>query len=167
MGFFDISYDILRVQLLPVRLRNAKMKAWLRCLIAPIKWLHLQFLRHRKGDVYTLAHTGQVGFLEAVLNDTFDPVARGIMIVDGSYEDPVFTYTIPEASQRWLGLVSEMGATGFTMPLSLYTSGETTLLGDSFIIRVPASVVFDEAHMRALVNKYRIAGKGIYGIVVF
>jgi hypothetical protein len=60
-----------------------------------------------------------------------------------------------------------MGATGFTMPLSLYTSGETTLLGDSFIIRVPASVVFDEAHMRALVNKYRIAGKGIYGIVVF
>ncbi|MBL7693059.1 MAG: hypothetical protein JNM41_15805 [Flavipsychrobacter sp.] len=167
MGFFDINYDILRAQLLPVRLRNVKMKAWLRCLIAPIKWLHVQFLRQRKGDVYTLAHTGQVVFLEAVLNDTFDTVMRGITIVDGSYEDPAFVFTEPETYPVWLGLSAESGVAAFDTPVTLFTTTETTLLGDSFIIRVPASVVFDEVHMRAVVNKYRIAGKGVYGIVVF
>lgn len=167
MGFFDINYDSLRTQLLPVRLRNNKMKAWLRCLISPIKWLHVKFLRLRTEDVYTLAHTGQVVYLEAVLNDTFDPVARGIMIVDGSYEDPMFTYTIPEASPCWLGLVSETGISGFDTPASLHTMAETALLGDAFIVRVPSAVVFDESRMRALVNRYRIAGKSVYSIVVY
>ena len=167
MGFFDINYDSLRTQLLPVRLRKNKMKAWLRCLIAPIKWLHVKFLTLRSEDVYSLAHTGQVLYMEAVLNDTFDPVARGIMVVDGRYEDPVFTYTIPEVSPRWLGLVSETGTAGFATPVSLYTTAETLLLGDAFIVRVPSAVVFDEARMRALVNRYRIAGKGIYSIVVY
>lgn len=167
MGFFDINYDSLRTQLLPVRLRNNKMKAWLRCLIAPIKWLHVKFLGLRTEDVYTLAHTGQVVYLEAVLNDTFDPVVRGIMIVDGSYEDPIFTYTIPETSPQWLGLVGETGMPGFVTPVSLYTTGETALLGDAFVVRVPSAIVFDESRMRALVNRYRIAGKGVYSIVVY
>jgi len=152
---------------MPVGLRNAKIKAWLRCLIAPIKWLHVQFLRQRKSDVYILAHTGQVVFLEAVLNDTFDAETRGITIVDGSYEDPAFIYTEPESNPCWLGLSAESGVAAFDTPVTIYTTTETMLLGNSFIVRVPASVVFDEAHMRALVNKYRIAGKGVYGIEVF
>jgi hypothetical protein len=167
MGFFDINYDTLRVQLLPVRLRNTNMKAWLRCLIAPVKHIYNKFRTNREANRYYLAHNSQVVYLEAVLNDVFDPVGRGIYIEDGLYEDPLFTFLVPELLPIWIGLVSETGSTPFTVPSPLFTSAETSLLGNAFVVMVPISVPFDIDRMKALINKYRLIGRNIYHVATY
>jgi hypothetical protein len=167
MSFFDINYDLLRLQLLPVRLRNNKMKAWLSCLISPIKWLHNKFRAARIANLYYLDHSGQVVFLEASLNDVFDPVSRGIYIIDGLYEDPVFLFLEPEVKPVWLGLGSEAGATSYASPAVLFTDAETSLLGNSFIVRVPVTLPFDNERMKAHINRYRLAGRNVFGIETY
>lgn len=167
MGFFDIDYDILIWQLLPVRLRKPLMHAWLRCLATPVKWLYSLFSASRATHLYTLAHNSQVVYLQSALNDLFDNTGRGIYIADGTFEDPLFAYLVPEDKPLWLALVSEVGATTYTAPLSLYTDGETALLGIGFIVMVPASVSFDVARMRALIDRYRLVGRSNYDIVVY
>jgi hypothetical protein len=167
MGFFNINYDNLRLQLLPVRWRNDNMKAWTSSLISPVKWLFNFFTANRSNNLYTLAHNSQVVYLQAALNDVFDPDSRGIFIDDGPYEDPLFTYLIPETRPLWLGLVSEAGSTSYPDPQPLYTSTETSLLGVGFIVRVPVSVPFDTDRMKALVNSYRLAGRNLYEIVTY
>ncbi len=167
MSFYDINYDVLRTQLLPVRLRKARTKAWLGCLLSPVKWLHNQFRANRLSTLYYLAHNGQIAYLEAALNDVFDPATRGIYITDGLYEDPLFTYLDPEARPVWLGLVAETGTAGYPVPQALYTDAETSLLGNSFIVRVPVTIPFDHDRMKALIERYRLAGRNIYGIETY
>ncbi len=167
MGFFDINYDVLRVQLLPVRLRKNKTKAWLKCLVSPVKWLHNIFRSNKLANTYFLAHSGQVAYLEDALNDVFDPVSRGIYIEDGLYEDPIFTYLVTEVRPVWLGLESEAGSTAFPVPQVLFTDAETSLLGNSFIVRVPSGMPFDPDRMKALINRYRLAGRCVYGILTY
>lgn len=167
MGFFDINFDALRVQLLPVRLRKPNTKAWLQCLIAPVRWLYDQFRSARSANLYHLAHNSQVAFLESALNDTFDPVGRGIFIEDGPYEDPLYVYLTPELGPVWLGLESETGTTPYTSPVPLYTADETIAMGFAFVVWVPSAISFDNDRMRALIDKYRIAGRNVYGINIY
>src|ERR1039458_5928951 len=96
MDFFDIDYNGLVVQLLPVKLRNNKVIAWLKSLASQVIWLYNLFMANRTDNLYILAHDSQVCFLQAALNDVFDPVSRGILVVDGPFEDPLYTYLIPE-----------------------------------------------------------------------
>ena len=167
MGFFDINFDSLRTQLLPVRLRKTNTKAWLSSLLAPVRWLHNKFINDRNATLYSLAHNSQVVYLQAALNDTFDPVGRGIIIEDGPYEDPLFVYLAPELVPQWLGLDSEAGTMPFATPAALFTEGETLLMGYAFIVKVPVGVSFDTDRMKALIDKYRIAGRNIYQITTY
>lgn len=167
MSIFTINYDMLRVQLLPVRLRQERMKAWLRACTYPVVYLYQLFMAWRGNNLYYLAHNSQVVYLEAVLNDTFDNLLRRISIVDGPFKDPLYAYHIPEAKEIWLGLVSEAGTATYPVPQTLYTEEETTSMGNAFVVRVPVAVSFDANRMKALINSYRIAGKSIYQIVVY
>jgi hypothetical protein len=167
MGFFDINFDSLRTQLLPVRLRKPRMKAWMRALLSPITFLHYRFRSNRDANLYIVAHNSQVVYLQAALNDTFDPVGRGILIEDGPYEDPLFVYLPPELSPLWLGLESEAGSMPFATPATLFTVGETSLMGYAFIVKVPASISFDIGRMKALIDKYRVAGRNIYQVTTY
>ena len=167
MGLFDINYDDLVLQVLPVQLRKDIMTAWLKCLVAPVKWLYDIFSANRSSNLYVLAHDGQVCYLEAVLNDAFDNIGRGIYITDGPFRDPLFLYTVPEVKPVWLGLVSEEGSTSYPDPEWLYTEAETYFLGICFIIHVPSAVVFDLAHLRALTDKYRLPGRSNYSVVTY
>lgn len=167
MSFFDIDYDMLSTQLLPVRLRNGKMTAWMKCLAAPVKWLYNLFRSNRAGNLYILKHNSQVVYLQAALNDVFDPLTRLIYIDDGPYRDPLFTYLATEEQPLWLGLSSEAGSTPYPDPQILYTSDETSLLGVGFIVKVPLAVSFDIRRMRALINKYRLPGSNTYTIETY
>lgn len=165
MPIFDIDYDVLVWQLLPVRLRKPIAYAWLKCLVQPVKWLYGLFTGFRGANLYLLAHNSQVAYLEAALNDTFDTILRRIYIIDGAYEDPEFVYLIPENKPVWLGLVSEVGSTSYVNPRVLYTNAETSLLGTAFIVVVPVGLSFDAQRMRALIDFYRLAGRNQYEIV--
>ena len=166
MSVYDIDFPLLVRQLLPVRLRNDKTTRWLQCLVAPVVELYGLFTANRLRNVYNLAHNSQVTYLQAVLNDVFDPVARGVYIDDGGVIDPLFVYLSSENEPMWLGLTSEAGITTYPDPEYLYTGAETLASLVCFVVKVPFGVVFDEVRLRALVDKYRLPSKGNYSVVV-
>jgi hypothetical protein len=167
MSVFDINYTVLSAQLLPVRLRNITTKTWIKCLITPVRRLYDVFRSNRDTNLYTLAHNSQVVYLQAALNDAFDAESRGILIEDGFFADPLFTYLIPEDDPIFLGLVSESGTTGYTSPAVLYLDSETSLFGVGFVVKVPVAVTFDMDRMQALINKYRLPGRNIYTVIPY
>jgi hypothetical protein len=171
MGFFSINYDSLVTQLLPVRLRQPIMTAWIRALINPVKWLYCMFTTNRNHNLYVLAHSGQVCYLEAVLNDTFDSVLRGIYITDGAFEDPLFLYLDPETKPLWTGLESEAGTTPYPDPEVLYMDSETYSLGICFVVHVPVAVAggsyYSLTRLKALVDAYRLPGRTNYSVITY
>ena len=169
MGLFNIDYNQLTWQNLPVRLRQPVQYAWLKCLVSPAIYLHNLFMANRAGNLYKLAHNSQVCFMEAALNDTFDKVARGIFISDPVYNDPVYIYEVPEDKPVFLDLISEIGTHVIPDPdpVPLYTDNETVFTAPSFIVNVPVLVTFDLARMRALIDLYRLPGRNVYSIVLY
>lgn len=168
MPFFNIDYDTLVWQAIPVRLRQPVNYAWLRALTTPVKWLYSVFTGNRADNLYALAHNGQVCFLEAVLNDSFDPILRGIYITDPAYYDPLFLYLDVEDKTVFIDLASEIGSGIIAPPdpVPLYTESETYLFaGLTFIVNIPASVLFDMDRLKAVVDKYRLPGR-TYSVVI-
>lgn len=145
--WFKIDYDRLIVMLLPTFLRRERMTAWLRSLLTPVSSLYNNWFGFRSRNIYQLAHNGQVVYLRAALNDSFDPVERRIQIIDGNRFKRKFIYTNPEQKPRFLG----------TMYLNRSLDFADT--GVDFIVAVPAGLVFNPIDMTALVNFYKIASK--------
>ena len=167
MGFYNIDYNALVWQNLPVRLRKPIQYAWLKCLVSPVKYLLNLFKSNRANNLYLLAHNSQLCFMQAALNDTFDKTGRGIYISDGTFHDPLFIYLVPEDKPLWLGLVSEEGSTTYPDPEVLYTNVETVFLAASFIVNVPVAIAFDTDRMKALIDLYRLPGRNVYTIVTY
>ena len=167
MTIYDVDFTTLVKQLMPVRLRQSKMVRWLQCLIVPVIELYQYFTANRSNNLYWLGHNGQVVYLQAVLNDIFDPISRRIYIDDGGITDPLFVYLNAETTPLWLGKMSEAGSTWYPDPQWLFTTAETTASGFCFVIKVPTVVVFDTYRLRALVDKYRLPSKANYSIVLF
>ncbi len=160
MGYYDVNYDRLVWQLLPVRLRKVVTYAWLKVLVAPVKYMQGLFLAFRRGNLYKLQHNGQVCYLEAVLNDSFDPIARRIYISDPPYVDPKYIYRENELKPLPVYRISE------ALPVYIYASSELFTESTAFIVNVPSAVSFDPARMKALIDLYKLVGR-IYTINVF
>jgi len=169
MGLFDVDYNTLLWQNLPVRLRKNIHYSWLRCLIAPVVYLHNLFKTSRENNLYRLTHNSQVCYMEAMLNDTFDNTARGIFISDADYHDPVYVYELAEDKPVFLDMLSEIG-TGIIPapdPVPLYTGAETNFTAPFFIVNVPSAVVFDLTRMKAMIDLYRLPGRNNYSITTY
>lgn len=158
MGFFDIAYGIVTSQNLPVRLRKAKHKAWLRALVeGSVGVLYLRFRANRAANLYDLGHNGQVCYMEALLNDAFDNTLRRIFISDTPFREPWYEFTNPERKITYLALDAEVdGSTPYPAPTYVYTEREIMESLAGFIVNVPAALVYDDARLKALVNKYRL-----------
>lgn len=174
MTVFDIDFDVLVRQLLPVRLRKERMIAWMKCLTEPVKWLYNLFSNNRNSNLYVLSHDGQVAYLEAVLNDTFDMLNRRIFISDPAFIDPDYIYLETELKPVYIDLVSEIGIGIIPAPdpLPLYKEAELYSGGGiSFIVNVPLSLGLTttpgpEKRLRALVDMYKLPGRR-YEIIYF
>lgn len=166
MGYFDIDYNVKAWQNLPVRLRQTVQYAWLKVLLRPVMFLAGLFKANREANIYDLKHNGQVCFMEAVLNDTFDPALRRIFIDDPAYIDPLYLFPPMSLRPVYLGLASEAGTTIYPDPQWLYLRTELYSGGGvQFIIHVPAGLAVDLPRMRALTDKYRLVSKNNYAIV--
>ena len=167
MGYFDIDYNASAWQNLPVRLRQAVMYAWCKVVVSPVIYLAGLFAVNRNANLYNLAHNGQVCYLTAVLNDTFDSTLRRIYISDPAYIDPLFIYLEDELKPVWVGLESEVGSTPYPDPQWVYLESEVyTGGGVQFVVNVPAAIL-NVPYMKAVINKYRLASKSNYSIVTF
>jgi hypothetical protein len=168
MSVYEINYDIAVQQHTPVRLRKLRRLAWLRTLVAGVVSVYDMFMEARSRSNYYLAHNSQVCYMEAALNDTFDPTLRRIFIEDGPFLDPTYTYLVPEDAEFPLALDSELpGPLLYDAPIWLYTDVETSVLGVQFIVYYPGGVgfTFDMNRMKALIGKYRLPSKRNYQVL--
>lgn len=162
----DIDYNRLRRWLLPVRLRTAGMLAWLKALTIPIsKRLYDRFKFFEREAWYQLKYqSGQVAYLEYVLNDKFDTVQKRIYISGASYaSNMLYLYTDPENQE--IPIFRDVEGED----VYLFTDAE--LLGNGgnnydFTIHVPMGLPNEELSLRAVADRYKRDSK-IYNIVYF
>lgn len=159
MSVTDIDYNKLLRWVLPVKLRQARRVAWLTALSAPIRnRLYPAFKTWEAKCWYDLKYqSGQVAYLEFVLNERFDPALKRIYIGPGqnidnwvyiyldSEDQPVWLYTDIEAQSIWLYTDEELnGVNGG---------------GYDFTINVPVGLPNEEATLRAVTDRYKRDGK--------
>ncbi len=173
MSVFDVDIPGIITYNIPARLRQPVIAAWLRCLCAPCVFLKNLFDANRSNNLYYLNHSGQVCFVEAALNDVFDPIARHINIDDPPYFDfiPLYLGTeIPPQSVQTLYLVTETTPAGIKPVLPLCLGSEVGVDDNCFVVMVPASLSLTAGqftHLRAVVDKYRLPGKNNYSVQTF
>ena len=149
---FKLNYKRLINMLLPHSLCSEKHRAWLNALIKPVRCLYIEFLTYRHLVNYRMEHTGQVVYLQKVLNDNFDSTKKRISISDGSKYDWVRIFRTDEKKPKYL------------KKLHLYdhlTYGDT---GADFLVHIPKDIsVWEDnglmAKCRSLLNYYKLAGK--------
>lgn len=156
MGLYDVDYSKLAEISLPVKLRKPKRLARLSAYIAPVIYLHNLFMQFRASSLYVMQHNGQVCYLQAMLNDTFDPILRRIILADPVYIDPVPLYIDTELKPLYTTLDSE------NAPIYLPTDAEINAANWDFVVLLPLGLGYDLAQMKATINKYRLPGKGNY-----
>ncbi len=153
MSVFNINYERLITLLLPTRLRGATIQDLLKAFLKPFQILFNQFISYREATIITLTHTGQVMYIEHILNDTYDEDQRRIHIDDGDeYRYPEFLYNYSEGQQA--------------LELNNYDNGQIEMnnaiefnLINDFVVKIPATLPSDDNAIREMVNRYKQAGK--------
>lgn len=117
--------------------------------VKPMVTLHISWKAFRAANLYKLAHNGQVCYLRAALNDSFDVSLRRIYI-DGTGGDALrtFIYTPAEEQPKYLGTIY------------IRQSLEFADTGADFLVYVPASIVAAQLfELRAVIDFYKVASK--------
>ena len=173
MSVFDVDISAMVTQNLPTRMRQPVMTAWLNCLATPCIYLKGLFDANRATNLYYTGHNGQVCYLEAALNDVFDPGAHRLYIADPPYLDDLVLFLqseIPPEAAIPLYLVSETVPTGARPLLPLFLNSEVGEDDNCFVVQYPTvlALTTDQlARLRALVDTYRLPGKNNYSVAPF
>lgn len=138
----------LSVSLLPTFLRTPKTVAFVKSLVAPLFILHSNFYENAEENHYTLKHNGQVCYLRKALNDHFDITLRRIQIGDGATHAQDYLYLEAESNPHYL-----------SSPLYLYTEEELEANSYDFRVILPTGLIYNEAKMRAIIEKYKLPSK--------
>ena len=133
-------------------LRKPLLLTLLGVLVYPVAQLHQVFLRFRTAKLYQLKITPQVCYLEMMLNDSFDNTARGIYIEDAIWHLPTYIYQEAELKPVYLAIESEAA------PVYVYTESEAGEFRDDFVVKVPATVLFNIEEMKGKIDSYKLAG---------
>ncbi len=150
---FNLDTNILSNRNIPNQWRKPKFKDWIKVFLSGIKSIHLEFLSFRDDTTYWLYFNGQIIYLEHVLDDQFDPINRGIYIENTADVQYYYLYNNIEQQPVYLNNASENASADYLLNESEYNNVYT------FIVWVPSSVQFDEFKMRAIIDRYRLAGK--------
>ena len=156
MSKYDVDFKKLALSLIPQRLRDVALAAYSYSLTTPISGLHVRFMNFRQNVHYRLHHNGQVCYLRAVVNDSFDPISRRIIITDAIALSSMIIYA--RSVGRWQLLPRR--DTGEALVLN--RRGFDGINGYDFIVQVPADITLtadDEKRMRSIINQYKIASK--------
>ncbi|MDI3319118.1 hypothetical protein [Pinibacter soli] len=153
-NIYNLDIKKLAIILTPVILRKRRFIAWLAALVTPIDYVYKLFVRFRGDMLYRLQITGQVCYVEKMLNDRYDTIQRRIYIRQAKEYPPLFLYQKIEGKPVILYTKAEQRDKTF-----LYTKAESGKDTVDFIVYVPAIINFNEKELLALVNTYKLAGK--------
>lgn len=129
---------------------------WLGALVAPLESLNALFRDYVADIRYSMYMTGQVVYLEHLLNDIYDSVARRIYIEDGDATQPMLLYNKAETPESEVIRNKAEGGVDSV----LYNRAEAFGQVD-FVVVLPFGEIPDfwDAQIRANINKYKLAGK--------
>lgn len=164
---FDFNFELQIIRLLPPFLRKTKMIAWLMAMLLPLTQLYGVFIGYRKETLRALSITPSTYSLEWYLNFKFtghqpvytnyslDYTGGGIWIENNDNSEPLnYVYDANSNNQTMIVYDAADGAQTYLYDYEDY------LNNDSFIVHVPAVAGVDENYLRAVLNKYKIAGNG-------
>ena len=149
-----IDWDRFVMLLLPIKLRVKSLFALIRSMLAGIVPLHNRHLNYKSDVEYKLRHGSQVWSLEAVLNDTFDPIDRRIYIKDGDAENLTLLY--PDEDLKAVILQPDGDGEAWL----IHPDEDYEPSNYDFIVVFPFALPSGEmAHARGLVDYFKLAGK--------
>lgn len=151
-----ITIDLILLvhDLLAPQLRGPNMLAFLNAALKPARTQLSAFYAFFDAVEYELTFTGQVIYLEHVLNNEFDPTLRRIYITDSDQLNDTYLFNVVEGNETTYAFNASESAD----PLYLTNQSETVAQAD-FAVNVPIGLVYDLPSMLFYINKYRIAPK--------
>lgn len=154
---FSIDFEILIKKLTPsALLYKVRFFCILKSFIAPIVLLYNDFIAYRNISLKRLQFTGQVIYLEKLLNDTYDSTA--IYIEDIADINYLYIANKDEGYPLYLSNLSENNT-------AVYIANKSEYVTDyHFKVKIPLTLYNSLGatgldKMKALINNYRIAGK--------
>lgn len=157
MNIYNVNYPRYVTSLVPVPKREPITLAWLKCAVKPLIELQATFRAFRDSTAYKLAHTGQVCYLQAVLNDEFDPNLRRIRIGNVGYLEPVWFAHPEEHEEVWHDDQEPVwydDTSSFINNVDFYVLVPVALQPTT-----PAGVLAFETRMTAFINYYKLYSK--------
>jgi hypothetical protein len=141
--------------LLPTFLRKPKMLAILGIYVKPLDSLY-------KNLLYKMQHTGQVIYMEKVLNEAL--AVPGYSAQNHEATKQIYIDDAPKPPMQYLYSRNDPRADKYNYSRPIYLTGRTRYL--DFVVYVPTTIVFNESALRLIIDYYRIAGK-IYKIQTY
>lgn len=159
MRMYGLNVAQLVIKLIPVKIRGNNFMAWIGSLVQPVQSLNAALVSYVSGIRYDLLFTGQVIYLEHILNDVFDAAGREIYIDDPAvYVEENYIYNHVEDDDTLI-IYNKVEA---QPELYIFNAAEYNSLNVDFIVFVPDTVVFNaavEVQMRAVIDRYRHVGR--------
>lgn len=153
MRDYSIIFISLCQYLIPSFLRQSKIIVFLKVMLSSLQNMNDDFVLFVKSKQYEMSITGQVIYLEKLLNDEFDNNLRRIYIEDAVTVDSLFLrYENEQRDTFMMRYESENVTTDNIRYESEYIDAV------SFVVFIPADVT-NLTLLKALVNKYRAASK--------
>lgn len=155
MNNYNVNFKKMALMLLPTFMRQQVIAFFTYAIVAPLNYLHAQFVAFRTDTNYRLTHNGQVCHLRAVLNDTFDPDARRITITDTDKTPRGMVIYLRELDLE--KLAPRRGE--FIMIAN--RRGFSGVAGFDFLVNVPYALSrnLDIFRLKAVVSTYKLASK--------
>lgn len=150
---FKIVFTKLVQWLIPAWIRQPLFTLLVLSCNWPLREVYAMFEDYRDGVFYKLEKTGQVCFLRAVLNDSFDIIERRINVIDFNLFGT--TYLWPDAFENKVVYLNEVA------PLYLFPDD----VGYDFTVQVPTALIVtdaDLARLRAKINEFKMDGKQFF-----
>lgn len=151
---YGVNWSRVIRDLVPPRMYKKGIVGWLSVLLSSTQDLHARFVDYAEDVDYKLNHNSQVCYLEAALNDTFDPEMRRIYIEDAGGNVITPLQRDSDLSPVVLGSDTE-GSALVLQPDSGYTGGSY-----DFIVVLPYAFAQSTIYrLRSLIDYYKLAGK--------
>ena len=155
----QIDYRKLVILLLPTFLRQPVLMAWLRAMAHPLQELHDRHQAARTQRLYELRHTSQICYIKDALNNEFGitDYANGFEIEDINAPGE-WVWIYDENVDR----LDDEQHMLFDDPTFIHDLSAILPPTSAFFVLVPQSIVIDEtneARIRSIVNKYRLASR--------
>lgn len=155
MSKYDVEIKRLGLLLLPTFLRQPVMAALVYAALTPLSYLHARFMQIRRTTAFRLNRNGQVCYLRAALNDTFDPLLRRITVTDTPQRaEGQFVY------RREIDRAIRLPLRSAERPVIVNCRGFGGANGFDFAVNLPHALrSAAEGRLKAVADTYKLVSK--------